>query len=255
MKKFEYHINEYGERIKVPKNLKKLLNLQYLRITNKTYSAGRHDLPELKCNTTEFPDFIALYNHPADYKKTPKTAVSFYLYDEEFDGRNGLYNAIYYNDQKLLRKYKERFKEVKYFISPDYSQFGDVDDIENHYRIKKSRVVSIWLTLELGAIVIPNITYPTIDSLWFSLDGMESRTVVAFSTMGYVDNKIEREFLIEAVKLTVDKLPLKTIIVFDICGDNNAIEDIFAYARQQGVDIIVPDNIMKIRNTTRKRGA
>ncbi len=255
MKKFEYHINEYGERIKVPKNLKKLLNLQYLRITNKTYSAGRHDLPELKCNTTEFPDSIALYNHPADYKKTPKTAVSFYLYDEEFDGRNGLYNAIYYNDQKLLQRYKERFKDVKYFISPDYSQFGDVDDIENHYRIKKSRVVSIWLTLELGAIVIPNITYPTIDSLWFSLDGMESCTVVAFSTMGYVDNKIEREFLIEAVKLTVDKLPLKTIIVFDICGDNNAIEDIFAYARQQGVDIIVPDNIMKIRNTARKRGA
>lgn len=71
--------------------------------------------------------------------------------------------------------------------------------------------------MELGAIVIPNITYPTIDSLWFHLDGLESCSVVAFSTMGYVDG-------------------------------------IFAYARKKGIRVVVPDNIMKLRNTARKRG-
>ena len=167
MKRYDYHINEYGEKIRVPKDLKKLLNLQYLRLTNKTYSVGKHDLPELRCDTEVLPDFIALYNHPADYNKTPNTAVAFYLYDDTFDGIDGLYNAIYYKDEKLLKKFKERFKGVKFFIAPDYSQLGDLDDIENHYRIKKARVVALWLTFELGAIVIPNITYPTIDSLWF----------------------------------------------------------------------------------------
>lgn len=67
MKRYDYHINEYGEKIRVPKDLKKLLNLQYLRLTNKTYSVGKHDLPELRCDTEVLPDFIALYNHPADY--------------------------------------------------------------------------------------------------------------------------------------------------------------------------------------------
>lgn len=255
MKRYEYHINEYGEKVKVPKDLKRLLNFQYLRLTNKACSVGRHDLPELKCNTDVLPDFIALYNHPADYHKTPNTAVAFYLYDDTFDGINGLYNAIYHNDEKLLKAFKKRFEGVKFFIAPDYSQFGDIDDIENHYRIKKARVVSIWLTIELKAIVIPNITYPTIDSLWFYLDGLESCTVVAFSTKGYVDDAVEREFLKEAVKQTVDTLSLKTIVVFDVCGDNEAVAEIFAYAYQKGIKIVVPDNIMKLRNTARKRGA
>lgn len=252
MKKYDYHINEYGERVKVPKNLKKLLNLQYLRLTNKTCSIGRHDLPELRCNTEVIPDYIALYDHTADYHKTKNTAVAFYKYDNNFDGINGLYNAIYHNNEKLLKMFKERFKDVKFFISPDYSQLGDLDDIENNYRIKKARVVSLWLTLELGAIVIPNITYPTIDSLWFYLNGLESCTVVAFSTMGYVDDEVERAFLTEAVKITVDSLSLKTIVVFDTCGDNEAVDDIFAYARKKGIKIIVPDNEMKLRNTARK---
>lgn len=154
-----------------------------------------------------------------------------------------------------MKKFKERFKGVKFFISPDYSLLGDIDDIENHYRIKKARIVSLWLTKELGAIVIPNITYPTIDSLWFYLDGLETCSVVAFSTKGYVGDTIEREFLTEAVKQTVDKLPLKAIVVFDSCGDNEAVDEIFAYAMEKGIKIVVPDNIMKMRNSARKRGA
>ena len=177
---------------------------------------------------------VAGFSPTADYNKTPNTAVAFYLYDDTFDGIDGLYNAIYYKDEKLLKKFKERFKGVKFFIAPDYSQLGDLDDIENHYRIKKARVVALWLTFELGAIVIPNITYPTIDSLWFYLDGLEACTVVAFSTMGYVDDEVERDFLIEAVKQTVDKLSLNTIVVFDICGDNDAVNKIFAYAIKKG---------------------
>ena len=88
---------------RTPKDLRKLLNLSYLRYTNKTHAAGIHDLPALSCNTSVLPDYIALYNHPADYHHTPLTAVAFYLYDNEFDGKDGLYNAIYYDDAKRLQ--------------------------------------------------------------------------------------------------------------------------------------------------------
>lgn len=252
MKQYDYYVNEYGEAKKVPKNLKKLLNLQYLRYTNKTFSAGKHDLPVLKCTTKVLPDYIASYSCPSEYHKTPYTAVAFYKYDNVFDGKDGLYNAIYYNDEKLLSDYKEKFAGVKFIIAPDYSELGDLDDIENNYRLKKARVVALWFVMEIGAIVIPNITYPTIESIGFSLDGLDDCTVVAFSTMGYVTDSLERNFLKEAVKYTVDQLNLKAIIVFDICGDNDAVEDIFAYAVKKGINVVVPPNMMKLRNTAKK---
>ena len=69
---------------------------------------------------------------------------------------------------------------------------GDVDVIENLYRAKKARVVSIWLTVELGAIVIPNITFPRVEDILLYLRGYENCTVVAFSTMYYIDDRKER---------------------------------------------------------------
>ena len=253
MKKYETKSMPNGMTQKVPKDFIKKLNLNYLRYTNLTYAVGKHDLPALYCNTDVYPDYIALYSHPGDYHRTLKTAVAFYQFDDTFDGQNGLYNAIYYNNQKQLKAFKERFSGVKFFISPDYSELGDIDDIENHYRIKKARVVAIWLTMELDAIVIPHITYPTISTIDFSLDGLEECSVVAFSTMGYVDDPTERDILIESVKYTVDRLNLKTIIVFDVCKDNTEAEMIFRYAIDKGIRIIIPPNMIKNRNQDRRK--
>ena len=153
----------------------------------------------------------------------------------------------------MLTKYKKRFEGVKFFIAPDYSEFGDIDPIENHYRAKKARVVSLWFTIELGGIVIPNITYSLVEDVGFYLKGLEKCTVVAFSTMGHLGSAIEKEALIEAVRYTVNYLDLKAIVVFDVCGDNLAVQEIFSYAIQKGVRVIVPPNIMKLRNATRKK--
>ncbi|MDO4183371.1 MAG: DUF4417 domain-containing protein [Coriobacteriia bacterium] len=232
-----------------------MLNLSYLRYTNKTRAEGIHDLPALSCNTSVLPDYIALYNHPADYHRTPLTAVAFYLYDSEFDGKDGLYNAIYYDDAKRQQFFRERFAGVNFFISPDVSQFGDLDDLENHYRIKKSRVIAVWLAMELGAVVIPHITFPTMASIDFSLDGLEDCSVVAFSTKGYVSDPVERAILEESVRYTVDKLSLKAIVVYDVCAtDENALE-IFKYAIESGVEVVVPNNMLKERNAAMKGGA
>ena len=253
MKKYETKRLPNGATQKVPKDLIKKLNLHYLRYTNLTYSVGKHDLPALYCNTDIYPDYIALYSQKCDYHKTKNTAVAFYQYDDTFDGQNGLYNAIYYNNEKQLDKYKQRFKGVKFFISPDYSELGDIDDIENHYRIKKARVVAIWLITELNAIVIPHITFPTISTIDFYLDGLEGCSVVAFSTKGYVDDKLEREILIEAVKYTVDRLNLKAIIVYDVCRENENVKEIFKYAIDNGIEVVIPPNMIKNRNQTRRK--
>lgn len=248
-------VEKDGRMVREPRNLRKKLNLNYLKYTNLTKAEGIHDLPKLFCNTEIYPDYIALYNRPSEYFKTNRTAVAFYQYDNVFDGQNGLYNAIYYDNKKQLKAFKERFKGVRFFISPDYSQLGDVDDIENHYRLKKSRIVAIWLMVELNAVVIPHITFPTLDSINFALDGLEDCSVVAFSTMGYINDPIEREVLRKSVKHVVDELNLKAIVVFDVCCQNNDALEIFNYAIEKGVEVVIPNNVLKERNTIRRINA
>ena len=228
--------------------LRKKLNLEFLRYTNLTHAAGKHDLPALICNTEILPDYIALSGYPEQFHTTPLTAVGFWEYDEKFDGYDGLFNAIYYNQKKLLLYYRERFAGVKFFFTPDYSQFGDVSDIEENYRLLKARAVGIWFTMELNAVVIPFITAPTPASIEFTLDGLEGCSVVAFSTKGYVDDPAEKKIIKELVRLTVDTLNLRVIIVYDVCSTNVAVEEIFAYAKEHGVRVVVPSNALKERN-------
>lgn len=232
-------------------NLKKSLNLNYLDLTNLTHKYGKYDLPSMSCPNIMNIDYIALYGQPQDYLKTKNTIVSFYQYDNQFDGINGLFNAIYYNEQKLLSKYKERFKKCKIFISPDYSQCGDLERIENIYRIFKARIVSLWLTIEIGAIVIPNITYSSQDSLEYIFDGLEDCKTVAFSTKGSLQKEYAKGLLATSIKRAVDRLNIETIIVYSVSIDDQKILNLFKYAIDRNIRIIIPNNSLRERNIER----
>ena len=235
--------------MKKNKNLEKLLNLSYLKFANKTVSRGCMDMPAINCNISVFPDYIALYGQKNLYHKTVHTAVAFFQYDSDFDGKNGLYWAIYYDVKERLKYFKERFKGVKYVIIPDFSELGDIHKIENNYRLFKGRIIGLWFMFEIGAVVIPNITFPTAESKDFALDGYEECSVAAISTKGHMDDFAENMRLRENIRLTVDKLPnLKAFIVYDVCGTNDATFDTFSYAREKNIEIIIPDNALKSRN-------
>lgn len=235
-------------------DIRKKLNLNYLKWTNRTYSLGEDDLPVLNCNTTVYPDFLALSGQPGLYMKTQNTGVCFYEYDDEMDGIHGLFEAIYHNDKKLLADFKKRFQGVRFFITPDYSECGDIHVIENKYRLFKARIVGLWLLHEIEAVVIPHVTYPLIKDIDYALTGLESCSVVAFSTKGYVTDATELNNLIEAVKYTTDKLPLRAIVVYDVCGDNAIVDQVFEYPRKKGIQIVVPGNTLRERNALKKGG-
>ena len=102
---------------------------------------------------------------------------------------------------------------------------------------------------EIGAIVIPNITFTTEESADFALDGYEECSTVCMSTKGHMDEPAENQRLRKNITLTVDKLSkLKTIIVYDVCGTNNDTLNTFSYAIEKGIEIIIPDNTLKSRN-------
>lgn len=231
------------------KDFKKLLNLNILNLTNQTYSIGKFELPYIKFPNGLSIDYLALYTDVGEYNKTQNTAVCFYQYDNKFDGIKGLFNAIYYNDEFLLKKYKERFKNVKYAVSPDYSMCGDIPSIENYYRIFKARIVAMWLTIELGILTIPNITYANENYFDCMLDGMEETNVVAFSVKGSIKNSIQKKLLLKAIVKTVDTLKnLTSIIVYSVCKDDETINNLFEYAISKNIKIVIPNNVLRSRN-------
>lgn len=232
-------------------NLIRLLNLNYLMLTNRTVSCGGMDLPAINCNVSVLPDYIALYSQTSLYHKTEHTAIAFFQFDEDFDGKFGLYWAIYYNVEERLAYFKERFKGIKYVIIPDFSELGDIHKIENNYRLFKGRIIGLWFMFEVGAVVIPNITFPTEESANFALDGYGDCSVVTISTKGHMDDPAENLRLRANIGLTVDKLTnLKTIIAYDVCSTNDATLDTFSYAIERGIEVVIPDNTLKNRNMT-----
>lgn len=251
MKTITRIVQENGHSKRVSLETEKLLNLNFLKLTNKAYSCEELGIPEIRCNTKILPDYLALYNHRNQYGKTAYTGVCFYTYDNSFDGLNGLFNAIYYNDKKLLTKYKERFKGVRFLISPDYSQFGDIQGIENMYRLWKARIVTLWFIVELHVITIPNITYISENTFPFFFTGISTCSVVAFSTKGHVRYARERKLLKEAVKYAVDHLPLEAIVVYSVTGKDDTSLKLFKYAIDKGVKVIIPDNELRLRNQQR----
>ena len=239
--------------LKNRKTLRKLLNYNFLNYTNKTISCGKKDLPALYCNTAVYPDFLALYSEPKLYHKTDKTGVCFYQFDEVFDGKRGLYESIYHDDYARLNYFKKRFQDVKFVISPDYSEFEDIHVIENEYRLFKARVVAIWFAVEIGAVVIPNVSFLSEKSADFALDGYENCSVVEISTKSHMQNAEEYERLRWKIRFTVDNLELKAIVVYDVCSSNSKVIDCFDYAISKGIKIIIPDNTLKARNTAQKK--
>ena len=86
------------------------------------------------------------------------------------------------------------------------------------------------------------------------MNGLETCSAVAISTKGHMDDVLENERLRENIRLTVDTLPLKTIVIYDVCGSNDATLKTFAYAAEKGIRLITPDNTLKHQNTLRFHG-
>lgn len=231
------------------KNLKKLLNLGFLDYTNLTPKYGDYDMPYVRCSVLPEIDYLATYSQPGTYHHTQNTAVSFFEYDVVFDGLYGIWNAIYYGIAELQEFYIERFQNIRYFIAPDFSKCGDVSEIENIHRQFRSRIVSIWLTMNLNAITIPLVSCANGLGMKYMLEGMHDCNVVAFNAKGPMGDPVQLKIFMDAIKYTVDHLPfLQMIIVYSTSPDIHRVRQIFKYAINAGIDVRIPDNMLQTRH-------
>lgn len=241
-----------GSLVRIEKPLHYQLNYGIAELLNKTV-INENGLPIHHCDPTVYPDYIAMNTEPAKYHLTPATALGFYSYDKTFDNINGLYNAIYYSDKRLLSHYKERYSGIRFVIAPDYSLFDDIWIYENESRLFKIRVIMLWFVIVIRAIVIPNAVYIAPAKLQKYLSGFENCTVMCFSTKGHVRYASNRRRVKETVKYVVDHFPLKTILVHSVCGCDDTSLRLFEYAISHGVNVKIVDNTLRRRNQTRIR--
>ena len=232
------------------KNNRDLLNLNHLDLTNQTYCLGLMGFPALRCIIKEeYPDYIALYTQPGDYDHSENTCIAFYNYDKKFNGQNGLLNAIQYKNRKDLEFFKKRLSGHKFFMMPDFSVFGDVQPYRNYFNMGTAREAAIWLTTECGGLVIPTIPYATRDDFKYMLESYENVNTLGISTKGKLKHKEDMTLLKEAVKFTVDNMPkLEAFVVYDVSANNQKTHDVFSYAIDNGIRVIIPDNKLKFRN-------
>lgn len=221
----------------VRKNFKDIFGIYLLESQS---FEGDFDMPIVgNFKNIEGIDYLALYSDLKDYNKTDNTCVCFYQYDHVFDGIHGLYNSIIYQDEKHLNKFRERFKGVKYIISPDYSLFGDFPNALQIFNIYKSRVCMAWLLENTNAIVIPNIRWSFPFTFDYCFDGIMKGSNIAVGVLGQMHNSENKKMFLEGLKKAVDIIEPKSIIAYGFFTKSN-IEEYFGYAKSKGIKIIIP---------------
>ena len=238
------------------KNMVNLLNMNTMTLTNIEGYSGEYDFPNLFCDSTPNIDYLAMYSRPSEYSKHENSALCFYQYDKTYDGLNGIYNAIFYKKKSLLKQYKKRFKDIKIAIDPDYSIGQNFPKAENIYRMYKSRIVGLWLKYKCGITVIPNLTYVDESYFPFMLNGIENTKSIAMSIVGVMNSIQTLRLFNKALKYAVDHLKnLKIIYAFTTNSDDEETKKLFSYAKKKEIQICIPDNMLKRRNTNKQKEA
>ena len=207
---------------------------------------GDYDMPVIGCyDDISNIDYLSLFSDLQDYNKTDNTCICFYQYDHVFDGVHGLYNSIIYQDNEKLNKFRERFKNVKYIIGPDYSLFGDFPVALQIFNVYKSRLCISWLKANTNAIIIPNIRWTFDFSYDFCFDGIMKGSNIAISILGQIHDKDNKKMFLDGFKETIDRIEPKTILVYGFVTESN-FNEIFGYAESKGIKIIIPHSKIDI---------
>lgn len=221
----------------VRKNFKDIFGVYFLESLN---FEGDYDMPVVgNFDNIDDIDYLALYSDTKDYKKTENTCICFYQYDHVFDGIHGLYNSIIYQDEKRLAIFKERFKDVKYIIAPDYSLFGDFPNAMQIYNVYKSRVCLCWLKANTSASIIPNVRWSLPFSYDYCFDGITWGSNIAIGLLGQMQNKENKKIFLDGFKKAIDTINPKAIIAYGFITESN-FEEFFGYAVSKGIKILIP---------------
>lgn len=150
------------------------------------------------------PTDVLAFNYAMTCKNKEKFFVHFYIDDYQFE------RVWNYPD-----KYTSILSKFAGIIAPDFSTYTNMPIAQQIFQVYKSRLLAYYWQ-SLGFNVIPNLSWSTLDSLDWSLEGIPKHSIVALSTNGVLNKKTKTQF-IECYKKAIKILePKKVIIIGEV---------------------------------------
>lgn len=196
---------------------------------------SKNDIPLCPTDVIEIPDSIINWIEAKKiYRNFTKRGkrdfhnpsyVCFYLNDDLFDGKKGIWNNSTY-----------ALKVLKHFagvITPDFSTYQDFPEPLKIYNTYRMRAFGYWLGRN-GLNIINNVRWGTEDSWKYCWDGIPKYSIVSIGTVGGSPRKLaDRERFVNGLYQMVEVLRPRTIIVY---GSANYL--CFKLLSEKGVEII-----------------
>lgn len=142
-------------------------------------------------------ELIACSDVSSHDTKNLHKGVHFFVDDFRFD-------KIYDHPERSFK----RFEKYRFLLTPDYSLYAEMNPWRQIESVGKSRwVAAKWQ--QLGALVIPTISWGLARTFEFCFDGIERHSIVAVGMIGCKRNK--RDFL-RGYSVMLDKIEPEAII-------------------------------------------
>lgn len=192
--------------------------------------SGRYELPKLK-------PCLAKPNKALPFDKAIRSAVKnqwvhFYLDDRRFE-------CVWNNPTAYLNC----LKAYDGVISTDFSLYREMPLSMQIWNTYRNRALAFWMQKN-GINVIPNVRWGDESTYHFCFDGIPKNSIVAISTNGCIQDKMDRIYFKRGLRELVNRLMPKTIVIYSYMPD-----DIFLPYKESGVEIIrIPNWNDTVRN-------
>ena len=221
-------------------------------LTNKTTKNNLKQLPDIGNFVDIYPDFFALDSEPGLFYKTYNTCVCFFKEENYIDTMDCLNNAIKYKNIELIKYYKSRYENVRFFTPVDYSLNGDFDEETLLHNLKRQCIDFLWFTFEMEGICFPLMTYGNEESLSWCFEHIMIGSNVVVS-LKMVMTGPEKELFLKALKVLVDTRRPKALLIYSVASHESTM-DMLRYAIDNCVKVIEIPNTLMLRNRGVKNG-
>lgn len=187
-------------------------------------TAGFYQMPIIKA-IKDYPSSLLGFNYVLSSKPKAGQGVHFYLDDYQFE-------RIWTEPSRYL----DKLSEFDFVLTPDFSLYLDMPMAMKIWNVYRSRLIGQMLQ-DIGAKVIPTLSWAEADTFSFAFDGIEPGGVVSVSTIGVKRNEEANKIWQAGMNEALKRLKPSCVIVYGgdigftfpckaIYYNNNVLENI-----------------------------
>lgn len=164
-------------------------------------TAGFYQMPIVKA-IKEYPNSLLGFNYVLSSKPKAGQGVHFYLDDYQFE-------RIWTEPTRYL----DKLCAFDFVLTPDFSLYLDMPMAMKIWNVYRSRLIGQMLQ-DMGAKVIPTLSWAEADTFNFCFDGIEPGGVVSVSTIGIKRDKNAMQIWQSGMDEALKRLKPKCVVVY-----------------------------------------